>query len=79
MDGEQSSEILDQVAQVIDERFAKHDRDSARDLLYHIDLLPWELQEKYWEYVDLNREGKRAEASKAWEEWLEQARELGLL
>jgi hypothetical protein len=79
METEQTHEILAQVAQVIDERFAKHDRDAARDLLYHLDLLPWELQERYWEYAELTREGKRAEASRAWEEWLEQARDLGLI
>ncbi len=79
MESEHASELLDQVAQVIDERFAKHDRDGARELLYHFDALPWELKEKYWDYVELNRAGKRDQASKVWEEWIDEARDMGLL
>ncbi len=79
MESEQANELLEHVAQVIDERFAKHYEDAARDLLYNLSALPWELQEKYWEYAEFYREGKRAEASKAWAEWIEQALELGLL
>ncbi len=76
---DQADDILKQFAQVAEERFEKHEREAARDLLQHFDFLPWELQEKYWEVVELYREGKRAEASRAWEEWMEEARELDLI
>ncbi len=79
MEPEETNELLEQVAQVIDERFAKHYEEAARDLIYNLNALPWELQEKYWEYAEFYHEGKRAEASKAWAEWIEQARELGLI
>jgi len=42
-------------------------------------LLPLELQDLYFDMVDLYREGKREQAAELFEEWLAQARELGLI
>jgi len=80
MDIEASGDILEQFARVAEEHFTKLEREAARDLIESaFNLLPWELQEGYWQVVELYREGKIEEASKAWEEWMEEARELGLI
>lgn len=80
MDMEASEDILKQFAQVAEEHFTKLEREAARDLIENaFDLLPWELQEGYWQVMELYRERKLEEASKAWEEWMEEARELGLI
>ncbi len=42
-------------------------------------LLPLELQDLYLGVVELYRQGKREQASKLFEEWMDQAKELGLI
>lgn len=77
---DRSEDVLKQFAQVAEEHFAKHEREAAKDLIQNaFDFLPWELQEGYWRVVELYRERKISEAAKAWEEWMAQARELGLI
>lgn len=80
MDIERPSDALEQFEQVVEERFSLRERQAAMDLLrdaFH--LLPWELQDLYLGVVELYRERKWAQASALFEEWLDQARELGLV
>lgn len=80
MGTDNSEDILSQFAQVAEKHFAKLEREAARALIFGaFDFLPWELQEGYWHVVELYRQGKRSEASQAWEEWMEEARELGVI
>ena len=80
MDGEQPEDILGQLVQVAENRFAAQDREAAQDLIRNgFGLLPLELQDLYFDMVDLYREGRREEAAELFEEWLAQARELGFI
>jgi len=80
MDGDQPEGILDRLVQVAENRFAAQDREAAQDLIRDgFGLLPWELQDLYFDMVDLYREGKREQAAELFEEWLAQARELGFI
>ena len=80
MDGDQPEGILDQLVQVAENRFAAQEREAAQDLiLTGFGLLPMELQDLYFDMRDLYREGRREEAAELFEEWLAQARDLGLI
>ena len=80
MDGDQPEGILDRLVQVAENRFAAQDREAAQDLIRDgFGLLPWELQDLYFDMMDLYREGRREQAAELFEEWLAQARELGLI
>ncbi len=80
MDGDQPEGIVGRLVQVAENRFAAQDREAAHDLiLTGFGLLPLELQDLYFDMVDLYREGKREQAAELFEEWLAQARELGLI
>ncbi len=80
MDGDQPEGIVGRLVQVAENRFAAQDREAAHDLiLMGFGLLPLELQDLYFDMVDLYSEGKREQAAELFEEWLAQARELGLI
>ena len=80
MDGDQPEDIVGRLVQVAENRFAAQDREAAQDLIRSgFGLLPLELQDLYFDMVDLYREGKREQAAELFEEWLAQARELGLI
>ena len=80
MDGDQPEGILGRLVEVAENRFAAQDREAAQDLIRDgFGLLPWELQDLYFDMVDLYREGRREQAAELFEEWLAQARELGLI
>ena len=73
-------DIIGQLAQVVEEHLAKREQEAARDLICDaFSLLPLELQDLYLGVVELYREGKREQASKLFEEWMDQAKELGLI
>jgi len=80
MGGDPPEDIVGRLVQVAEKRFAAQDREAAQDLLRAgFGLLPLELQDLYFDMVDLYREGKREQAAELFEEWLAQARELGLI
>ena len=80
MEGDQSEDIVGRLVQVAENRFAAQDREAAQDLIRTgFGLLPLELQDLYFDMVDRYREGKREQAAELFEEWLAQARELGLI
>ncbi len=80
MGGDQPEDIVNRLVQVAENRFAAQDREAAQDLIRGgFGLLPLELQDLYFDMVDLYREGKREQAAELFEEWLTQARELGLI
>ena len=80
MGGDPPDDIVGRLVQVAEKRFAAQDREAAQDLLRAgFGLLPLELQDLYFDMVDLYREGKREQAAELFEEWLAQARELGLI
>ncbi len=80
MDGDRPDDIVNRLVQVAENRFAAHDREAAQDLIRSgFGLLPMELQDLYFDMVDLYREGKLEQAAELFEEWLSQARELGLI
>jgi hypothetical protein len=80
MDGDQPEGIVGRLVQVAEKRFAAQDREAAQDLIRAgFGLLPLELQDLYFDMQDLYREGRREQAAELFEEWLAQARELGLI
>ena len=80
MDGDQLEGVVGRLVQVAENRFAAQEREAAQDLiLIGFGLLPLELQDLYFDMVDLYREGKREQAAELFEEWLAQARELGFI
>ena len=80
MDGDPPEDIVDRLVRVAENRFAAQDREAAQDLIRDgFGLLPLELQDLYFDMVDRYREGRREEAAELFEEWLAQARELGLI
>jgi len=80
MDGDQPDDIVGRLVQVAENRFAAQDREAAQDLIRAgFGLLPLELQDLYFDMQDLYREGRREQAAELFEEWLAQARELGLI
>lgn len=73
-------EFMEQLNQVVNNQFAKKEREDARDLIQSsFKLLPLELQELYYDIMQLYREGKHEEASDLFEHWLDEARDLGLI
>ena len=73
-------EIFDQLNQVVNEHYAKKEREDAHDLIQNaFQLLPLELQELYYDIMQAYRAGKFEEASKLFEQWLDEAKELGLI
>ncbi len=80
MDGDQAGDVVNRLVQVAENRFAAQDREAAQDLIRTgFGLLPLELQDLYFDMVDLYHEGKLEQAAELFEEWLAQARELGLI
>ncbi len=73
-------DIVDKLSQVVNEHYAKKEREDAHDLIMNaFTLLPMELQDLYHDIVTAYRAGEYEEASKLFEEWLDEARDLGLI
>lgn len=73
-------DIIDKLGQVVNEHYAKKDREDAHDLIMNaFALLPMELQDLYHDIMVAYRAGKHEEASRLFEQWLDEARDLGLI
>ncbi len=80
MENDQPEDIIDRLVRVAENHFDAQEREAAHDLLRDgFALLPTELQDLYLDVTDLYREGKIEQAAELFEEWLAQARELGLI
>lgn len=72
--------VLDEIMSIVEEHWTKLDLEAARSLIRDsFAVLPWDLQEAYREIQELYRAGRLEEASRAWDAWMEQAREMGLI
>ena len=73
-------EFKEQLDQVVDEHFSKKEREDARDLIRDaFAFLPLELQDLYHDIQLAHRAGNFEEASRLFEQWLSEARDLGLI
>ena len=73
-------EFEEQLGQVVDEHFSKKEREDARDLIRDaFAFLPLELQDLYHDIQLAHRAGKFEEAARLFEQWLSEARDLGLI
>lgn len=76
----QDQDIVEVAAQVAGDHLERSERETAQDLLGDAFFaLPWELQELYYDYLEMYRKGEREQASRLFEAWMDRARELGLI
>jgi len=79
MEGQQNP-IQERMEDIVNREFERQERQNARDLLRDAyPLLPYELKELYAEVTWLHRQGKFAESSRLFEEWMDEARDMGLI
>jgi tetratricopeptide (TPR) repeat protein len=77
---EQQNPIQERMEDIVNQEFERQERETARDLLrdaYRI--LPPELKDLYAEVTQLHRQGKFEESSKLFEQWMDEARDMGLI
>lgn len=80
LDDSLPDDIIDKLGQVVNEHYAKKEREDAHDLIMNaFALLPMELQDLYHDMTAAYRAGNHEEASKLFEQWLDEARDLGLI
>ena len=73
-------EVVDRLMRVGEKSFAAHEREAAYDLIRDAFMaLPWDLQDMYSDVVELHRQQRFKESTDLFEEWMDRARELGLL
>lgn len=72
--------IREQMEDIVNQEFDRQEREAARDLLQNgYSLLPYELKDLYSEVTELHRRGQFEESSNLFEEWMGQARDMGLI
>ena len=77
---EQQNPIQGRMEDIVNQEFARQEREAAKDLLRDAyRLLPFELKELYAEVALLHRQGKFEESSRLFEEWMDEARNMGLI
>jgi hypothetical protein len=77
---EQQNPIQERMEDIVNQEFERQERENARDLLRDAyPLLPYELKELYAEVAWLHRQGKFEESSRLFEEWMDEARSMGLI
>ena len=77
---DEPEDIVDRLARLADKHFAAEEREAAWDLIRDaFGALPWELQDLYAAYVETYNSGQREKASQLFEQWMDRARELGLI
>jgi len=80
MDEEGEHPARDSMENLIIRAFEKQERQAAHDLIQGaFPALPDELQELYLEVRELHKQGKFEQASSLFEEWMDLAREMGLI
>ncbi len=73
-------DLMDQLDHVVNKHYEKKEREDAQDLIQNsFAFLPLELQDLYHDMMEAYRAGKHEEASKLFEQWLDEARDLGLI
>lgn len=76
----QQNPIQERMEDIVNQEFARQEREAAKDLLRDsYRLLPYELKELYVDIAQLHRQGKFEESSKLFEEWMDEARDMGLI
>jgi transposase-like protein len=69
-----------ELSHLVENYFTKKEREDAWELIRHsFNMLPMELQDLYQDVMQLYRAGKHEEASKLFEQWMEDARDMGLI
>ena len=80
MANDNPDETVGRIVRVAEKHFAAQEREAANDLIQDAFFaLPEELQEMYYDVVELHRQQKFKESSDLFEEWMDRARELGLI
>jgi hypothetical protein len=80
METDESNPFERYMEDVVNQEFERQEREAAQDLLqYGYHFLPYELKELYDEVAELHRRGQFKESSRLFEDWMDQARELGLI
>jgi len=80
MDYDENNPIQERMEDIINQEFARQEREAAKDLLqYGYHLLPFELIDLYDEISELHRSGRIEESSEMFDEWMDQARDMGLI
>lgn len=72
--------IDERMEDIVNQEFNRQEREAAQDLLRDGYLfLPYELKDLYSEVTELHRRGQFEESSSLFEEWMDQARRMGLI
>jgi hypothetical protein len=72
-------DLTRQIDRLVKSKFDQKEREAAWELIRdHYSMLPMELQDLYTDVQDLYRRGKFEEASALFEQWLDEARDMGL-
>ncbi len=80
MASDNPDEVVGRIVRVAEKHFAAEEREAANDLIHDAFFaLPQDLQEMYYDVVELHRQRKFKESSDLFEEWMDRARALGLI
>ena len=80
MASDNPEDTVNRLVRVGEKHFAAAEREAAQDLIRDaFMMLPDELQEMYYDVVDLHHRRKFEESSNLFEKWMERARKLGLI
>jgi hypothetical protein len=80
MPNDDPDDTMGRIVRVAEKHFAAQEREAANDLIRDAFFaLPQDLQEMYYDVVELHRQRKFKESSDLFEKWMDQARELGLI
>ncbi len=73
-------DLARQIDRLVKSKFDEKEREAAWELIRdHYSMLPEELQDLYSDVQELYRRGKFEEASALFEQWMDEAREMGLI
>ena len=76
----QQNPIQGWMEDIVNQEFARQEREAAREILRSgYRFLPYELRDLYAEVAQLHRQGKFEESSRLFEEWMDEARDMGLI